>query len=204
VDLFFLHIQGSGKISLEDNGTLDVHYHTTNGHPYRSIGKTLIESGKIPREEMSMQAIREYVKKHPEEARDIFGSNPSYVFFKIEAEGPLGCLGEALTSGRSLAVDRSIFPMASLSFIQTTVPVISGDGKIQEWKACTRFVLNQDTGGAIKGAGRADLFFGSGPYAETAAGHLKHEGDLFFLVMKPDDDRPKDSRGQGIEHKTSE
>ena len=185
VDLFFLHIQGSGKISLEDGNTLNVHYDASNGRPYRSIGQVLIESGKISREEMSMQAIREYLAKHPEEAGDIFGSNPSYIFFKIEEEGPLGCLGESLTTGRSIAVDRSIFPMASLSFIQTTIPVIDGNGHIQEWKDCARFVLNQDTGGAITGAGRADLFFGGGPYAEVAAGHLKHEGSLFFLVLKP-------------------
>jgi membrane-bound lytic murein transglycosylase A len=186
VDLFFLHIQGSGKISLEEGGALNVHYHTSNGLPYKSIGKALIDSGKISREEMSMQAIRRYLEKHPEEARDIFGVNQSYVFFKIEEEGPFGCLGEALTTGRSIAVDKRIFPMASLSFIQTPIPLIDGDGKIQEWQDCTRFVLNQDTGGAIRGAGRADLFWGSGSYAEVAAGQLKHDGDLFVLIKKPE------------------
>jgi len=185
VDLFFLHIQGSGKIGLEDGSTINVHYHASNGLPYKSIGKALIESGKISREKMSMQAIREYLEAHPEEAGDVLGSNPSYIFFKIEEEGPFGCLGEPLTTGRSLAVDKSIFPMAGLSFIQTMKPVIDGDGNIHGWKKCTRFMLNQDTGGAIQGPGRADIFWGSGLYAETAAGHLKHEGSLFFLVLKP-------------------
>lgn len=184
VDLFFLHVQGSGKIGMEDGSTINVHYHTSNGLPYKSIGKALIESEKISREEMSMQAIREYLKGHPEEAADIFGSNPSYIFFKIEEDGPFGCLGETLTTGRSLAVDKSIFPMAGLSFIQTKKPVIDGDGNIQGWDECARFVLNQDTGGAIQGPGRADIFWGSGLYAEIAAGHLKHEGNLFFLVLK--------------------
>jgi membrane-bound lytic murein transglycosylase A len=183
VDLFFLHVQGSGKIGLEDGTTRNVHYDTSNGLPYRSIGKALIESGKIPREEMSMQAIREYIVRYPEEAGDIFGSNPSYIFFKFEEGGPYGCLGEAITTGRSLAVDKGIFPMANLSFVQTTKPVVDGNGEITGWEDCTRFMLNQDTGGAIKGPGRADIFWGNGPYAEVAAGHLKHDGELFFLVL---------------------
>jgi len=199
VSLFFLHVQGSGKISLENGSTINVHYQTSNGLPYKSIGKALIESGKIPREEMSMQAIREYLEKHPEEAGDVFGSNPSYIFFKVEEGGPYGCLGETLTTGRSLAVDKSIFPMAGLSFIQTKKPVIDGDGNIRGWEDCTRFVLNQDTGGAIKGPGRADIFWGNGLYAEIAAGHLKHEGTLYFLVLKQKEEGFEDSRGQGSE-----
>jgi membrane-bound lytic murein transglycosylase A len=187
VDLFFLHVQGSGKISLEDGATRNVHYDTSNGLPYRSIGKALIESGKIPREEMSMQAIREYIKRHPDEAGDIFGSNPSYIFFKFEEGGPYGCLGEAITTGRSLAVDKSIFPMAGLSFVQTTKPVVDENGDISGWEDFTRFMLNQDTGGAIKGPARADIFWGNGSYAEIAAGHLKHDGALFFLVLAPSD-----------------
>lgn len=192
VDLFFLHVQGSGKIGLENGGTINVHYDASNGLPYKSIGKALIESGKISREKMSMQAIREYLAAHPEEAADILGSNPSYVFFKTEEAGPFGCLGEELTTGRSLAVDKTIFPMAALSFIQTKKPVIDGDGNIRYWNDCTRFVLNQDTGGAIKGAGRADIFWGNGLYAEIAAGHLKHEGDLYFLVLSPSSDTDPD------------
>ncbi len=185
VDLFFLQVQGSGKISLENGGVINVHYDTSNGLPYKSIGKKLIESGKIPKEEMSLQAIREYLKIHPEEMEDILSANPSYIFFKTENGGPFGCLGEELTSGRSLALDKTIFPMAGLSFIQTKKPVIDGDGNIQEWDDCSRFVLDQDTGGAIQGPGRADLFWGDGRYAEIAAGHLKHEGNLYFLVLNP-------------------
>ena len=184
VDLFFLHIQGSGKICTESGHTFHVHYHTSNGRPYRSIGKELIESGKLTREEMSMQAIRNYLKNHPEEQENILSSNPSYVFFKTEDDGPIGCLEEKLTTGRSLAVDRRIFPMAGLSYIQTKKPLVDGDGGIQRWVDCARFVLNQDTGGAIRGPDRADLFWGNGPYAEIAAGHMKHTGSLFFLVLK--------------------
>ena len=184
VDLFFLHIQGSGKICTESGQTLHVHFHASNGRPYRSIGKALIESGKLSREEMSMQAIRNYLKNHPEEQESILTGNPSYVFFKTEEDGPVGYLEEKLTTGRSLAVDRRIFPMAVLSFIQTKKPLIDGEGSIQQWVDCSRFVLNQDTGGAIRGPGRADLFWGNGPYAEIAAGNMKHTGSLFFIVLK--------------------
>jgi membrane-bound lytic murein transglycosylase A len=185
VDLFFLQIQGSGKIFFEGGGVINVHYHVANGKPYRSIGNLLIEQGKIPRAEMSMQRIREYLHAHPEEVGTIFSYNPSYVFFKTEPDGPMGCLDVKLTPGRSLAVDRRIFPMGALSFIQTQKPVMDGNGVIASWTECTRFVLNQDTGGAIRGPGRGDIFWGNGAYAELAAGHMQHPGRLYFLVLKP-------------------
>ena len=189
VDAFFLHIQGSGKIFLDSGEVVNVHYHGSNGRPYRSIGQLLIEAQKIPQAEMSMQKIRSYLHEHPEEMAPVFNHNPSYVFFKLEPEGPLGHLNVLLTPGRSVALDRRIFPPAALAFIRTKKPVIDSTGGIDSWVDCSRFVLNQDTGGAIRGPGRADLFWGSGPYAEIAAGHLAHTGKLYFLILKPD--RPK-------------
>jgi membrane-bound lytic murein transglycosylase A len=189
VDVFFLHIQGSGKIFLDTGEVINVHYNGSNGRPYRSIGQLLIDEQKIPQEEMSMQKIRSYLHEHPEEMAPVLNHNPSYVFFKLEPEGPLGYLNVLLTPGRSLALDRRIFPPAALAFIQTKKPVVDGTGRIDSWVDCSRFVLNQDTGGAIRGPGRADLFWGSGPYAEIAAGHLAHTGKLFFLILKPD--KPK-------------
>ncbi len=186
VDLFFLQIQGSGKICLDNGKTINVHYHTSNGRPYRSIGKYLIEKGKIPRPEMSMQKIRAYLRDNPEELDTVLYYNPSYVFFKIEKDGPLGCLNVKLTPGRSIALDRKIFPKAALAFIKTKKPLIDGAGKIHIWKDCNRFVLNQDTGGAILGPGRGDIFFGNGRYAEIAAGHMQHPGELYFLILKPE------------------
>jgi membrane-bound lytic murein transglycosylase A len=186
VDLFFLHIQGSGKIYAEDGKTINIHYHMTNGRPYRSIGKLLIDQGKIDRPEMSMQKIRAYLKKHPDELETILHYNPSYIFFKIEKDGPLGFLEVKLSPGRSIALDRRLFPLAGLAFIETQKPVIDGSGKIHEWVDFGRFVTNQDTGGAIRGPGRADLFCGNGRYAEIAAGHMKHPGRLYFLVLKPE------------------
>jgi len=189
IDVFFLQIQGSGKVFLNTGEVINVHYHGTNGRPYRSIGKLLIEEQKIPREEMSMQKIRSYLQAHPEEMAPVFNHNPSYVFFKLEPEGPLGYLNVLLTPGRSVALDRRLFPPAALAYVQTKKPVVSSTGQIDSWTDCSRFVLNQDTGGAIRGPGRADLFWGNGPYAEIAAGHLAHIGKLYFLILKPD--KPK-------------
>ncbi|MBW2369465.1 MAG: MltA domain-containing protein [Deltaproteobacteria bacterium] len=186
IDLFFLHIQGSGKIYLESGQVMNVHYDTANGRPYRSIGKYLIDGGQIPKSRMSMQAIRSYLEAHPAELETVLCQNPSYVFFKTEPDGPLGCLNVKLTPGRSLALDRRIFPLATLSFIETKKPIADGEGNIEDWIDFSRFVLNQDTGGAIRGPGRADLFWGNGPYAQVAAGHMQHSGRLYFLVLKPD------------------
>ena len=186
VDVFFLQIQGSGKVFLNTGEVINVHYHGTNGRPYRSIGRLLIEEQKIPKEEMSMQKIRSYLQAHPEEMAPVLNHNPSYVFFKLEPEGPLGYLSVLLTPGRSIALDRRLFPPAALAYIQTKKPVVNGAGQIDSWADCSRFVLNQDTGGAIRGPGRADLFWGNGPYAEIAAGHLAHTGRLYFLILKPD------------------
>ena len=186
LDLFFLQIQGSGKIHLDNGKTINIHYHGTNGRPYRSIGKLLIDTGKIPRSEMSMQKIRAYLYEHPEELENILIYNPSYVFFKIEKDGPLGYLDVKLTPGRSLALDRRIFPLSGLAFNETQKPVINATGQIDKWVNFSRFVLNHDTGGAMRGPGRADLFWGNGTYAEIAAGHMQHIGRLYFLILKPD------------------
>ncbi|MGB9442789.1 MAG: MltA domain-containing protein [Desulfobacterales bacterium] len=184
VDVFFLQIQGSGKVQLDNGNVFNVHYQTTNGRPYRSIGKLLIDEEKISVADMSMQKIREYLNNHPEEINTVLNYNPSYVFFIIEPNGPLGNINVKLTPGRSIALDRRIFPSAALAFIETEKPLIDDAGQIHSWQRFSRFVLNQDTGGAIKGPGRADLFWGNGPYAEIAAGHLKHTGELYFLVLK--------------------
>ncbi len=190
VDLFFLHIQGSGKIALDDGQTINAHYDGGNGRPYRSIGQLLIDEGKVTREEMSMQRIRAYLRENPHEIQRVLNHNPSYIFFKIGPGGALGALNVRLTPGRSLALDRKIFPPAALTFIETKKPLGEASGKIQSWVDCRRFMLNQDTGGAIVGPGRADIFWGEGPYAELAAGHLKHPGKLYFLVLKPEAGAP--------------
>ncbi len=186
IDVFFLQIQGSGKVYLDNGEVINVHYHATNGRPYRSIGKLLIDENKITVEEMSMQKIRAYLNMHPEQMDYVFNYNPSYVFFKLEPDGPLGNINVRLTPGRSIALDRRIFPPAALAYINTQKPLIDSTGNITGWSDFSRFALNQDTGGAITGPGRADLFWGNGNYAEIAAGHLKYPGNLYFLILKPD------------------
>ncbi len=186
ISLFFLHIQGSGRVILDNGEELLINYHGINGREYKSIGKLLIETGKISTEDMSMQKIRSYLNEHPEETEKVFSYNPSYVFFNIEKEGPLGCINVPLTPGRSIATDKNLFPQAALAFVKTKKPKLNENKQIEEWIDMTRFVQNQDTGGAIKGTGRVDFFWGSGDYAEIAAGHMKHPGELYFLVLNPD------------------
>ena len=186
IDLFILQVQGSGRIELEDGRQFNVHYDGSNGRPYRSIGRLLIDQGRIPAGKMSMQAIRTYLRKHPREAQAIMDQNPRYIFFKKAREGPLGALGQMLTPLRSLAVDRSILPSAALAFIVVPMPQVAPSGTIEKWTPYHGFALAQDAGSAIKGPGRIDLFMGAGPRAAAAAGHLKHSGVLYFLVLNPD------------------
>ncbi len=185
IDLFFLQYQGSGKILLDNGETINIHYHTENGRPVKMIGTLLIQKKIIPQSEMSMQRIRAYLDSNPEEVQDILNYNPSYVFFKTEEDGPLGCLGFKLTPGRSVALDRRIFPPAGIIYIETEKPVVSGSGEITGWIKNSGFVLNQDTGGKIIGPGRADIYWGNGKYAEVAAGNMRHTGNLYFLILKP-------------------
>lgn len=184
VELFFLEVQGSGIIYLDNGDILKVHYQNKNGKPYRSIGNYLINSGKMNPKNMSMQKIKEYLKTHPSEVDEVLNFNPSYVFFKEGKGGPYGCYGVEVSPERSIATDKQYFPACALAYIETSKPLVDGDGNITEWAQALRFVLNQDTGGAIKGPGRVDLFKGSGAYAELAAGHMKHNGSLYFLVLK--------------------
>ncbi|MEX1312045.1 MAG: MltA domain-containing protein [Candidatus Sulfomarinibacteraceae bacterium] len=181
VDVFFLHVQGSGTLVFEDGSRIRAGYATTNGRPYRSIGKLLIDDGLVSREDMSMQAIRGYLEQHPEELPRVLGFNPSYVFFRElpATGGPLGCYGEPVTGGRSIATDRALFPAPILAWIRATVPTADGGNE-----PIARFVLNQDTGGSIRGPGRVDLFMGQGDEAGEIAGRTKHLGELYFLIPK--------------------
>ena len=184
VDVAFLHIQGSGRVKLPGGKELLVHYKTSNGRPYRSIGRYMIERGFLAPEEMSMQAIRRYLTENPKIVEEVLNHNPSYVFFEEVREGPLGSLGVLLTPGRSIALDPKVYPKGALGFISCQKPLVNDQGKITGWTPFSRFVMNQDSGGAIKGPGRADIFWGSDPYAELTAGHLQHDGDLYFLMKK--------------------
>jgi membrane-bound lytic murein transglycosylase A len=183
IDLFFLHIQGSGILKLPDGRRVGVGYAAQNGRAYRSIGRLLIDGGEIPEEEMSMQRLRRYLREHPEEMSEILAYNESYVFFRF-VEGPLGSLEVPVTAGRSIATDPRLFPKGALAFIETQEPVIDDAGRLVGWKQFSRIVLNQDAGGAIRGFQRVDLFFGTGDQAAAAAGYMNSRGRLFFLALK--------------------
>jgi len=184
VDLFFLHIQGSGLLRLQEGRLLQLNYAASNGRPYTSIGKVLLDRKRIREEEISMQSLRRYLRDHPEEQKQIFSENQRYIFFRVVEEGPVGSLGVPLTAGRSIATDRRLFPKAALAFIVTQRPVLDPSGKLVGWEPFSRFVLNQDTGSAIRGGQRVDLFFGTGREAAAAAGHMKSTGKLYFLMKK--------------------
>jgi len=186
IDVFFMHIQGSGIIRLPDGRRLSLGYAAQNGRPYRSIGRLLIDEGKIPREEMSMQRLRRYLSENPHERNEIFRYNESYVFFRVLENGPLGSLEVPVTAGRSIATDGRLFPKGALAWIQTQIPVIDDAGRLAGWRPIARFVLNQDTGGAIRGLQRADLYFGTGEEPAALAGYMNRPGKIFFLILKPD------------------
>jgi membrane-bound lytic murein transglycosylase A len=183
VDIYVLQVQGSGKVDLGDECNFSVLYDGQNGRPYKSIGKYLIDAGAMTRENMSMQAIREYLRSHPDKLIDVLNQNQSYVFFRLDTGPSLGNIGVALTPGRSIATDNKFFPRGALGFIVAQKPVIE-NGAITAWVPFTRYVVNQDTGGAIRGPGRVDVFFGQGGEAELFAGNLQYEGELYFLMRK--------------------
>jgi membrane-bound lytic murein transglycosylase A len=185
LDVTFLHIQGSGRLRLQNGKTILVGYKAKNGWPYRSIGKYLVENQLMDIADVSMQSIRRYLYENPEITDDVLNYNPSYVFFHVLEDSPLGNINVPVTPGRTIALDQRLFPKGALAFIRSHKPIVNEQGDIIEWTRFSRFVLNQDTGGAIKGPGRADLFWGSGTYAEISAGHMRHEGELFILIKKP-------------------
>ncbi len=181
IELFFLQIQGSGLISFADGSLKRVNYAQKNGHPYLSIGQVLKE--EIPQEEMSLQSIKAYLYANPDRVREIFSYNQSYTFFREVDEGPLGNIEVPLTPDRSIAMDSRIIPKGGLAFVETVLPVIK-DGKVIDLEPVQRFVLIQDTGGAIRDHGRVDLFLGHGEKAGLTAGHMKHAGRSFLIVAR--------------------
>ena len=182
VEAFFLQVQGSGRVELTDTReTVRVAYADQNGHPYKSIGRYLVDKGELTFEQASAQGIKAWIAAHPEREQELFNANPSYVFFKEERlpdprVGPKGALGVALTPQRSVAIDASQLPLGAPLFLSTTQP--NSDIPMQ------RLVMAQDTGGAIRGAIRVDFFFGFGAEASENAGRMKQRGSVWVLLPK--------------------
>lgn len=181
VDAFFLQIQGSGRVLLPDGNVMRVGFASTNGRPYVAIGKVLMDRGEMERDQVSMQSIRAWLAAHPKDAAALMNTNPSYVFFREVTDippeqGAAGALGVPLTPMRSLAVDRAFIGMGVPIYVTTTDPV--------DQKPIQRLFLAQDTGGAIKGPVRGDIFFGWGKGAEERAGLMKGSGSAWVLLPR--------------------
>ena len=178
VELFFLQIQGSGQIELESGNRMRVGYADQNGHPYRSLGRHLVDRGELKLEQASMQGIKAWALANPAKLQEALDANPSYVFFReLPADGdPVGALGAPLSPGYSIAVDPRFVPLGAPVYLATTFPLST--------RALERLVAAQDTGGAIRGAVRADFFWGSGEEAGTLAGRMRQTGRLWLLWPK--------------------
>ena len=177
VDLFFLHIQGSGRILLDSGETIRVGYADQNGHPYRSIGRLLVERGELALEHASMQGIRTWARENPARVSELLNSNASYVFFRelpATGSGPPGALGIPLVARRSVAVDPRHVPLGAPVYLATTWPNTA--------RPLNRLALAQDTGGAIRGAVRADFFWGYGEAAAREAGRMRQRLRMWVLL----------------------
>lgn len=181
IDAFFLHVQGSGRAALPDGRVVAVRYADHNGHPYRSIGRRLIRTGELERGDVNLFSIRRWLRDHPGEAQALLNHNPRFIFFRLDTAGPAdspkGALNVPLTPGRSLAVDRGRIPLGVPVWLSTTMPGEPG-------RPLNRLMLAQDTGGAIEGWNRGDVFWGLGKDAERKAGLMKEPGRMFVLLPR--------------------
>jgi len=178
IESFFAHIQGSVRVLLDDGRLMRLNYAAANGQPYYAVGRWLIDRNIVSKEEMSMDRIREWMERNPKEGEELRRRNKSYVFFReMSGDGPLGAQGVVLTAGRSLAVDRAFLPLGVPLWLDLDDPA-EGNGKLR------RLVVAQDTGGAIRGPVRGDLFWGFGPEAADRAGMMKDRGTYYMLLPR--------------------
>jgi membrane-bound lytic murein transglycosylase A len=178
IDAFLLHVQGSGRIMLEDGAVMRLGYAGNNGHAYVSIGRVLIEQGQLPPGRAGWSQIRDWIARHPLKAETLLARNPRFIFFrKILGEGPIGAQGVVLTPRRSLAVDRKFIPLGFPIWLDTVWPG-------QDGRPLRRLMVAQDTGSAIKGPVRGDFFWGYGKDALAEAGRMKSPGQYYILLPK--------------------
>lgn len=179
VDAFFLQVQGSGRIRLTDGRIVRVGYAGDNGHPYTAIGRILVERGEMTKDTASLQTIRDWLRNHPADAGPLMHRNARFIFFReVAGDGPIGSQNVVLTPGRSLAVDPAHIPLGALLWLDTSYPA----GTPEAGQPLRRLMVAQDTGSAIKGVVRGDLFWGSGEAAARYAGPMKQPGRLFLLL----------------------
>jgi membrane-bound lytic murein transglycosylase A len=179
VEAYIIHVQGSARIRLPDGREMRIGYAGKTDRPYTSIGKEMIKDGRFPRSELSLQRIKRHFGEHPEQILGYLYRNESYVFFTERQGGPYGSLNVPLTPLRSIATDKAVFPRAAIAYAVADLPQSS-----LRPEPFRSFLLDQDTGGAIRSAGRADIYYGSGPDAESKAGHTQNEGRLYYVFLK--------------------
>ncbi|MFM7427190.1 MAG: murein transglycosylase A [Elainella sp.] len=180
LEAYLVQVQGSARLQLTDGSTLSIGYAGRTDYPYVSIGRELVEAGKIPAEGMTLDAVKRYFAQHPAELDAYLPRNNRFVFFRETGGSPaIGSLRVPVTAGRSIATDKSLMPPGALALIRADLPTSTGSTS-----PITRFVLDQDTGGAIRGAGRVDLFVGTGRAAGQQAGLINHDGQLYYLLLK--------------------
>ncbi|AFY76550.1 membrane-bound lytic murein transglycosylase [Pleurocapsa sp. PCC 7327] len=184
LEAYLVHIQGSAKLQLTDGRTMSVGYDESTDYPYTSIGKELIKEGIFKPEELSLPVVIDYLKDHPQELDKYLPRNDRFVFFKETHGAPAkGSLGLPVTAERSIATDKSLMPPGSLALIRTRIPSAAWKGD-SGMPLVSRYVLDQDTGSAIKGMGRVDIFMGTGKVAGDRAGLINHSGELYYLLLK--------------------
>jgi membrane-bound lytic murein transglycosylase A len=184
LERYFLHIQGSGYLAFPDGTLQAVQYMGSNHFPYHSVGRQMIQDGVIEPSQGSMQGMKQYFREHPENIDRFLFRNNRYIFFQASISSPRGSGGAELVAGRSIATDKSLYPAGGLVYITVDKPLLNDELEITGWQKVSRFVVDQDTGSAIKGPGRVDLYFGIGEPAGAAAGHYKRTGKMIYLIKK--------------------
>lgn len=184
VERFFLMVQGSGKVLLAEGGSIWLKYDCKNGRLYTSVGRLLIEDGELPPQETSLEGMKRYFRKHPDKVDKYLFANQSWVFFKVEEDGPYGWIDAILTPRRSIATDKAIFPAGGVAYIIYHEPVVNPQGEVVHLKRYSGFVFDQDKGSAIEGPGRVDIYVGEGEEAGRVAGRIYSRGRIYYLLAK--------------------
>jgi len=195
VALYFLHVQGSGRLVFDDGSSMHIGFAGSNEAGYRSVGEVMLSRGLLPKGNASAEAMKAWLRAHPDQRDELLYLNPRYIFFRtVDGSGPVGSLGVALVAGRSLATDPQFVPPGVLTFFRTQQPSVAKDGRVTGWRPVERFAFSHDAGAAIRGPARADIFWGSGETAGLEAGSMHQSGDLYVLVCGEEKHEKKETQ----------
>lgn len=184
LEAYLVQVQGSARLQLTNNGIMTVGYAGRTEHPYVSLGRELINDGKVPEEGLTLPVVIDYFRQHPDELDEYIARNNRFIFFRETAgQPPIGSLNVPVTPERSIATDKTLMPPGALALIYTDLPYPDRNGRLFPQRV-SRFVLDQDTGGAIRGPGRVDVFMGTGQVAGDRAGLVNHPGELYYLLLR--------------------